>query len=56
MKAVKSGSIRITWLNKEHYDSLADKVVYTGTIDSLFTAIGYGKLQYRSLKFENRGS
>lgn len=37
--------------DKEHFDSLADKVVYTGTIDS-FYGYRFGKLQYRSLKFE----
>lgn len=38
---------------KEHYDSLADKVIYTGPIDAYF---GYklGTLQYRSVRFENR--
>ena len=38
--------------NKEHYDSLADQVVYTGTIDAYFGYV-YGKLEYRSLRFEN---
>ena len=37
--------------DKEYFDSLADKVVYTGTIDS-FYGYRFGKLQYRSLKFE----
>lgn len=36
---------------KEEYDSLAEKVVYTGTIDSYF-GYRFGKLQYRSLQFE----
>ena len=37
--------------NREHYDSLGDKVVYTGTLDS-FYQYRFGKLEYRSLKFE----
>lgn len=36
---------------KDYYDSLADKVVYTGTIDAYF-GYCYGKLEYRSLRFE----
>ena len=37
--------------NREYYDSLADKVVFTGPIDAFF---GYrlGKLQYRTVRFE----
>ena len=37
--------------DKEKYDALAGKVVYTGTIDSYFDYC-FGKLQYRSLRFE----
>ncbi len=37
--------------NKEYYDSLADMVVYTGTIDEYY-GYRFGKLEYRSLKFE----
>ena len=37
--------------NREYYMSLADKTVYTGTIDS-FYGYKYGELEYRSLKFE----
>ena len=37
--------------NKEEYDALAEKVVYTGTIDSYF-GYRFGRLQYRSLRFE----
>lgn len=37
--------------NKEYYDSLAEKVVYTGPIDAYF-GYQYGSLQYRSLRFE----
>ena len=38
--------------NKEKYNELAEKVLYTGMIDEFF---GYklGNLEYRSLKFEN---
>ena len=39
--------------NKDHYDSLCDHVVYTGTIDAYFGYV-YGKLEYRSLKFETQ--
>ncbi len=37
--------------DKEAYDALAEKTVYTGTIDSYFNYI-YGELEYRSLRFE----
>ncbi len=37
--------------NKEHYDSLGEKVIYTGTIDAYY-GYRFGKLEYRSLKFE----
>jgi UDP-galactopyranose mutase len=36
--------------NKEYFNSLAKKVVYTGCIDEYFNYT-YGKLEYRSLKF-----
>ena len=37
--------------NKEEYDALADKVIYTGPIDAYFDyKLGY--LQYRSVRFE----
>jgi len=36
---------------KDHYDSIADKVVYTGCIDEFFN-YKYGELGYRSLRFE----
>lgn len=38
--------------NKNEYDAIAEKVVYTGPIDAYF---GYalGALQYRSVRFEN---
>lgn len=38
-------------LEREKYNELADKVVYTGTIDS-FYGYCFGKLEYRSLRFE----
>ncbi len=37
--------------DRQTYRSLADQVVYTGTIDSYFDYC-YGKLEYRSLRFE----
>lgn len=37
--------------NKEKYDELADKVLYTGMIDEYFH-YSLGNLEYRSLKFE----
>lgn len=38
--------------NKEHYNQLADNIIYTGPIDAFFD-YQYGKLNYRSLRFEN---
>ncbi len=37
---------------KEYYDSIAEKVVYTGPIDAYFN-YSFGALQYRSVRFEN---
>ena len=37
--------------DREHYTSLADKVLYTGPIDEYYK-YSLGKLEYRSLKFE----
>ncbi len=37
--------------NREYFDNLADKVVYTGPIDKYF-GYKYGTLEYRSLNFE----
>ena len=37
--------------NRAAYDALAEKVVYTGTIDSYFD-YKCGELEYRSLRFE----
>jgi len=37
--------------NKEEYNSIADKIVYTGMIDEYYDYC-YGELEYRSLRFE----
>ena len=37
--------------NKEYFNSITKKIVYTGPVDLYFNHI-FGKLQYRSLKFE----
>lgn len=37
--------------NKEEYDALADRVIYTGEIDRYF-GYKYGHLQYRTVSFE----
>lgn len=37
--------------NKEKWDAMADKVVYTGPIDAYFN-YKYGPLEYRSVRFE----
>ena len=37
--------------DREKYNSLADRIVYTGTIDSFFD-YRLGRLEYRSLRFE----
>jgi UDP-galactopyranose mutase len=38
--------------DREYFDSLADKVVYTGCIDEFFD-YKYGELEYRSLEFSH---
>ncbi len=38
--------------NREQYDALARKIVYTGPIDQFF-ACRFGELEYRSLRFEH---
>lgn len=38
--------------NKDKYKSLANRVLYTGMIDEYFDYL-FGKLEYRSLRFEN---
>ncbi|MFQ1802257.1 UDP-galactopyranose mutase [Aeromonas veronii] len=37
---------------REHYSSLAEKIIYTGPIDEYFDYC-YGQLEYRSLRFEH---
>lgn len=37
--------------DREYYDSLANKIVYTGMIDEFYDYC-YGELEYRSLRFE----
>ena len=39
--------------NKEYFNDVADKIVYTGCIDEFFD-YEFGKLEYRSLKFEHQ--
>lgn len=39
--------------NKDHFNSIADNIVYTGPIDE-FYSYSFGKLEYRSLKFEEQ--
>ena len=38
--------------HREHYDALGETVVYTGTIDAYYQ-YQFGKLEYRSLRFES---
>ena len=38
--------------NKDEYDSMAEKVIYTGAIDAYFD-YKLGNLEYRSVRFEN---
>jgi UDP-galactopyranose mutase len=40
------------FLNKDDWDALAEKVVYTGPIDQFYD-YQFGQLEYRSLKFEH---
>jgi UDP-galactopyranose mutase len=39
--------------NKEYYDSVAERVIYTGPIDKFFN-YKYGQLEYRSLKWDTQ--
>ncbi len=39
--------------NKEYYDGLGERVIYTGTIDAYY-GYQFGKLEYRSLRFETQ--
>ena len=38
--------------NKEYYDAMAEKVIFTGAIDAYFNYV-LGNLEYRSVRFEN---
>lgn len=38
--------------NRDYYNSITDKIIYTGKIDEFFDYC-YGELEYRSLKFVN---
>ncbi len=38
---------------KDYYDKIAEKIVFTGKIDEFFS-YQYGKLEYRSLRFETK--
>ncbi|WGE46496.1 UDP-galactopyranose mutase [Actinobacillus equuli] len=38
--------------DREHYENLAEKIVFTGMIDEYF-GYQFGKLEYRSLRFDN---
>lgn len=54
-KMLSGADIRLNadyFSDKEYYDSLAGKVVFTGMIDEYFDYC-YGKLEYRTLRFEN---
>ena len=37
--------------DKDNFDAMADKVVYTGAVDAYFNYV-YGNLEYRSVRFE----
>jgi len=39
--------------NKEYFDGLANKIIYTGPIDRFFN-YEYGKLEYRSLRWDTK--
>ncbi len=39
--------------NKEYYDGLGERVIYTGTIDAYY-GYQFGKLEYRSLRFDTQ--
>ncbi len=40
------------FLERDYFDNLAEKIVFTGKIDEFFD-FEFGKLEYRSLRFEN---
>ncbi len=39
--------------NKKHWDSLSDKIIYTGPIDAFFD-FKFGELEYKTTKFEHK--
>jgi UDP-galactopyranose mutase len=39
--------------NKKHWDSLSDKIIYTGPIDAFFN-FKFGELEYKTTKFEHK--
>ena len=39
--------------NKDYYESISKKIIYTGPIDKFFN-FQFGQLEYRSLKWENK--
>jgi UDP-galactopyranose mutase len=39
--------------NKEYFNNIADKIIYTGKIDEFYN-YQYGELEYRTLKFETK--
>jgi len=39
--------------NKEYYERISNKIIYTGTIDGFYDYC-YGKLEYRSLEFKEK--
>jgi UDP-galactopyranose mutase len=39
--------------NKDFYDSISDKIIYTGPIDKFFN-YQFGKLEYKSLRWETK--
>lgn len=41
------------FLNREYFNNIANNIVYTGCIDEFFD-YEFGKLEYRSLRFENK--
>lgn len=40
-------------INKNHWDSLSDKIIYTGPIDAFFD-FKFGELEYKTTKFEHK--
>ena len=52
LKNIKTETDTDYFSNKDYYDNIAAKIVYTGKIDEYFE-YKLGVLEYRSLKFEN---